>query len=367
MTDGEYALALGGLMRRYAHGEVSRREMEAERDQLRRARGAARIGHPIDLTEQQRMTFDRADWLEWRRGGIGASDIAAIAAVEGAYGSPWSVWISKVAPTVDDTDSTDMEFGRYAEPMVANWFADKHALRVIGVQTRCTHPEHQWALATADGFVADIDGVLGGLEIKTAREPWPDGPPLAYQAQAQWSMFVTGQPRWWIACYHRTLTGDPFTVHCIERDDTDIAYLHQAATTFWHDHVLTGTPPAVDAHPATSEALNNAWPNPTDTTIEADDQLAATVALLGARKAEARNLDAKITELENRVKAAIADHSTLTCGHDAKNRPRVIATWKPQERNGFDHAAALTDDPTLARYKTITVSRVLRLKPTKEN
>ena len=67
------------------------------------------------------------------------------------------------------------------------------------------------------------------------------------------------------------------------------------------------------------------------------------------------------------MKAAIADHSTLTCGHDAKNRPRVIATWKPQERNGFDHAAALTDDPTLARYKTITVSRVLRLKPTKEN
>lgn len=51
MTDGEYALALGGLMRRYAHGEVSRREMEAERDQLRRARGDARIGHPIDLTE----------------------------------------------------------------------------------------------------------------------------------------------------------------------------------------------------------------------------------------------------------------------------------------------------------------------------
>lgn len=51
MTDDEYAVALGGLMRRYANGQISRHEMEAERDQLRRARGDARIGHPIDLTE----------------------------------------------------------------------------------------------------------------------------------------------------------------------------------------------------------------------------------------------------------------------------------------------------------------------------
>ena len=57
----------------------------------------------------------------------------------------------------------------------------------------------------------------------------------------------------------------------------------------------------------------------------------------------------------------------LTCGHDTKGQPRVIATWKPQERTGFDHTAALADDPTLARYKTTTTSRVLRLKPTKEN
>ena len=41
MTDGEYALALGGLMRRYAHGEISRREMETERDRLRAARNAS--------------------------------------------------------------------------------------------------------------------------------------------------------------------------------------------------------------------------------------------------------------------------------------------------------------------------------------
>lgn len=317
---------------------------------------------------------ERADWLEWRRTGLGASDVAAVAHVQGAYGSPWSVWADKVGLAIDDRDNADMEFGRYAEPMVARWFERKHGLYVVGEQTRCAHPDEPWAHATADGFVAEspnssIDDVLGGMEIKTARDSWADGVPLHYQAQSQWSMYVTGLHRWWVACYHRTLSGDPFTLHVVERDEDDIALLLAAARPFWHDRVLAGVQPDVDATRATTEALAHAWPDVADDAIEADDELAAYVALLGARKAEAKMLDAKVAELENRVKAALADHSTLTHGLDAKGRPRVLATWGWQERSGFDHRAALAADPTLARFQTTTPVRVLRAKtPTqKEN
>lgn len=313
----------------------------------------------------------RDEWLAWRRTGLGASDVAAIAGIPGSYGSPWSVWLSKVGVTEGD-DNADMKFGRYAEPMVARWFEMEHGLHVVGEQTWCTSPTDPWALATPDGFVAEspnsaLDAVLGGMEIKTARDSWADGVPIPYQAQCQWSMFVTGQPRWWIAAYHRTLTGDPFTVHVVERDDEDIAYLYNAARTFWHDHVLTGTAPAADGHRATAEALAAAWPDPADDHLEADDDLAALVALLGARKTEAKTLDGKITELENKVKAAIADHAGLTYGTDAKGKPRVLASWKPQDRAGFDAAAALAADPALERFRTTTTSRVLRLKTQKES
>ena len=44
------------------------------------------------------MTVDeeRNAWLDWRRGGIGASDIGAVVEADGAFGTPYSVWLSKV-------------------------------------------------------------------------------------------------------------------------------------------------------------------------------------------------------------------------------------------------------------------------------
>lgn len=314
---------------------------------------------------------ERAGWLEWRRTGLGASDVAAVANVAGAYGSPWSVWADKVGLTTDDSDNADMEFGRYAESMVARWFEDKHGLYVLGEQTRCAHPDETWAHASADGFVCEspnsaLADAIGGMEIKTARDSWAEGVPLHYQAQCQWSMYVTGHARWWVACYHRTLSGDPFTLHCLERDEADIALLLAAARPFWHDHVLTGQAPDVDAARATTEALNAAWPEAVDT-VEADDGLAATVALLGARKAEQKILDAKVTELENRVKAALADHTALTHGIDAKGKPRVLCTWSWQDRSRFDLAGALNEYPDLDRFQVNTPVRVLRPKTMKEN
>lgn len=42
---------------------------------------------------------DRAEWLEWRRNGIGATDVAGILGVS-PWASPWSVWADKCAPTL---------------------------------------------------------------------------------------------------------------------------------------------------------------------------------------------------------------------------------------------------------------------------
>jgi len=59
-ADRTYALAYGGLLRRYSNGEIDRRTMEAEREELRNDRAAqladedradAMIGEPIDLAD----------------------------------------------------------------------------------------------------------------------------------------------------------------------------------------------------------------------------------------------------------------------------------------------------------------------------
>lgn len=316
-------------------------------------------------------SHDRTEWLNWRRTGLGASDVAAVASLPGAYGSPWSVWADKVGLTGDHDDTTDFKFGRYAEAMVAAWFQGELGLTVTGEQARCTNLDEPWILATVDGFVvesANSDQVdaLGLLEIKTARDSWADGVPLHYQAQAQWQMLATGLQRVWVAAYHRTMSGDPFTVHVIERDAEDIALLYKKAHTFWHEHVLTGIPPDTDGTDATAFALGAAWPDPADDNVEADDDLVEAVRALRICKTDAKHLDLHIAELENRIKAAIGDRQTLTHGHDTKGRPQIIATWKPQQRSGFDHATAMARYPrALTRFKTTTTNRVLRLKTIK--
>ena len=320
---------------------------------------------------------DRDLWQAWRKTGLTATDAAKIIGLS-PWGSPWTVWADKVG-LIDgnDIEVTDaMEFGTRAEQLLNAWFTDKVGLHVIFPQAWCTHPDHPWMLATVDGFAAEspastFGDVLGGIEDKTtsdSADEWKTRIPLHYQAQAQWQMAVTGSPTTWMPTLHVAFGRVQFEVHQVARDEDDIAMLIDAGNKFWHDHVLTGVPPQTDASQATSDALGIAWTGHTvDDAIEADPDLIAVVENLRAAKAAAKALDEEITYHENQIKGALAEHTTLTAGHDPKGRPISLATWKPQDRNTVDLATLRTIYPrSIARHTTTTTSRVLRLgKPPK--
>ena len=60
------------------------------------------------------MSSERAEWLDWRRGGIGSSDIAAIIGLS-PWATPYSVWAEKTGRLDNhDNDDTVKEFGRRA-------------------------------------------------------------------------------------------------------------------------------------------------------------------------------------------------------------------------------------------------------------
>lgn len=318
------------------------------------------------------MSIDRDQWLAWRRTGLSATDAAKIIGLS-PWGTPWTVWANKVG-LIDDTDVevTDaMEFGSRAEPMLAAWLYDRTGIYTIGAQTHVTHPGRPWMLATVDGYAADhpaatIADAIAGVEIKTtsdSADEWKQSIPLHYQAQAQWQMACTGLPATIMPTLHLAFGRLQFEVHTIARDEEDIAMLTAAGERFWHDHVLAGIAPDVDASQATSTALGAAWAEHTvDDAVEADDDLVATVANLRDAKAQAKALDEQITYLENVVKAALADRTELVAGVDAKGRPVRLATWKPQERHGLDVPALKARYPrACARFGTVTTSRVLRL------
>lgn len=321
------------------------------------------------------MSVDlRADWLAWRREGIGGSDVGGILGLS-PWESPYSVWLSKVSALTGDEPTAAMEFGVRAEPMLARWFTDRTELVVAGEQTWCTHRSEPWMRCTVDGFVVDSFGApylasaLGVAEWKTtgdAEGEWRPQVPHHYACQATWSMAVTDQPVVWFGVLHLAFGRPEFRVYEFARDLGDEAFVVDACRRFWTDHVLTGEPPPLDAHPATTAALKLQWPTP-EGSVDADDHARLLVEQYHYFTAEAASATAELEATKNELRGVLADRDALVDGVDAKGRARVIASWKSQTARRVDIDRLRVAYPDLCReFETESSVRVLRVPKRKE-
>jgi len=297
----------------------------------------------------------RAEWLAWRRNGIGGSDIAAILG-HSSWASPWSLWAEKTGLyTPPDHMTERQQIGLDLEAAIAGMFHRKTGLYVTGEQTWIERPrDDEWARCTVDGVVSEgpnapsIAELLGGFEAKTdGRFSWPDGIPIAYQCQGQWNMWVTGLPRWWFAVLH---AGFRFEVYELEADHEDMCHIVAAARSFWHDHVLTGVPPETDGHDATLAAIAEAWPTEqTGKSVELDTT--AVEAFEAWQRARGYRLHWERSEkaLKAELQAAVADAETA-CLDGVP-----VLSYRSQTRQPFTVAAS-----------TFRVLREIKPKPNKE-
>ena len=281
-------------------------------------------------------------WHDWRRDGIGASDIGALLGLS-RWDSPWSLWATKVG-LLSPTETTErQQMGHDFEPVIAQLFTRKTGLYVAAEQTWCANPAEPWMRCTVDGFVGegfepdgtvvldiDMSTALGGFEAKTdGRLGWPDGVPDSYEAQAQWSMGVTGMERWWIAVI---FSGWRFEVFEVKRDDADIAFMVGRARTFWFDHVLTGTPPPTDGSQATLDALAEVYPEPVEgksIDLAAIPGLTSTHRLWLYHKNEAKVQKAMAAGHAATLQAALGDAEEGTIDGVP------VVSWRKIDRGGY--------------------------------
>lgn len=149
----------------------------------------------------------RAEWLERRRSGIGASDAACVMGL-----NPWKsnldLWMEKtgrVTP-VDISDKPAVQYGKEAEGFLRELFA----LDFLGYTVyydefgMFRNPEHPWLFATLDGFFETPDGRSGVLEIKTTE----------IKRRVQWASWKNRVPdHYYIQCLHQLLaTGYDFCI-----------------------------------------------------------------------------------------------------------------------------------------------------------
>lgn len=281
---------------------------------------------------------DRTEWLEWRRAGIGGSDIGALLGFS-RYTSPFALWADKLGLIPSTETSERQAIGLDAETFLAQVFHRRTGLYVGHQQTWCTHPLHYWARATIDGLVfetrtADIrDLALGTVQFKTdARRSWQgitdpiNGVPAAIEAQCQWEMGVTGVEHCWLVV---GFGGWNIEVFELEFRPTDFAYMLDIAAGFWRDHVLTGVPPDPDGTDATSQAIAAVWPTHSQGEAVAIDDLAELLTERGELKDLISSREKRVKEIDNTIKARLGEAEIGTVA----GIPHV--TYRTIERDGY--------------------------------
>lgn len=274
---------------------------------------------PKLLMTQADADADRARWLELRRGGVTASEIAAVLGIAPkTWTQAFRLYHFKTGELDDDGfQSEEMSFGTFAEPFVAERLARARPALVVGEGGLYAAYDQSWMMATFDRLLYEgpVDAQLGADfalapgELKTAGslEEWGSDPddavvPDHYRAQCYWQAAVGGYQvvflavmfRWSckVVVYELPIDGDALA---------DIAFMQERALAFL-GRVEAGDPPPVDWTEDTTRALKRLHPDLEDRDVRVPRRLAARYR--AAKRAKARH-EERVGRYENELLAAM--------------------------------------------------------------
>jgi putative phage-type endonuclease len=292
---------------------------------------------------------DRDAWLDWRRGGIGGSDIAAVCGLSKFSGAtPLGVYLDKTGLIDAQAESEAMRWGNLLEAPIVREFELRTGLYVACEQWRAVDDAHPWRRATIDGLVfrrlrQDAgENALGLLEVKTTGDRDWDELPDGYALQCQWAMGILGLKRAWLAVLFR---GQRLDITALDFDPAVYAALGRIGDAFWADNVVAGVPPAPAARDL--DAVRDAWRTRVDDgkRIEATPELLKLAELWLDAKDYANATAARADELEARLRLELGDAVALEAdGID-------LLTLKPQ------NTAARIDEKALRGRLPLTAAR----------
>jgi putative phage-type endonuclease len=174
---------------------------------------------------------DSAEWLRWRRDGIGGSDAAAVLGLSRFKRPAWLLRLKCGLLEEDPPGPAALE-GKRLEPEARWLYIEKTGIVVRPVCLQSTR--FPWLRASLDGLSVDRQRAV---EIKCGQRNYEEvsafgSPPSHYYAQVQHVLAVTGLPRcdyWSYRPYE-----DPVLLE-IPRNEAYIARLIEVEARFWSD------------------------------------------------------------------------------------------------------------------------------------
>lgn len=306
------------------------------------------------LTERQR---------EERRSSIGASEVAAVFGLD-RYKSELDLWNEKTGQTPEIEPGPEqaerMLIGDLMEQPVATLLERRHNRKVVKPTSTYRHKsgvlhanvDRQWDKAQRGSPL---------IEIKNTgyTEAWGD-PDLGQEAlpehvlvQVQAQLLCADAESATVAVM-QARNGQRLVEYTVYRIEKMITLIAERVPAWWEKHIVKGERPALDRQPMAALA---ALKPVTDKVVEIDSELVIHYA---QKKAA---FDVAEDELEA-AKLALAQHIG-----DAEQGICEMGRvhFKPQQREQFDKARFMAENPQVAAAftRTITTARSLRVYPKK--
>lgn len=277
---------------------------------------------------------DDPKWLEWRRGGITATEVAD--AANGTYGGAYGVVARKLGLITVEQNAA-MQRGHDWQPRIADAVHALTGLFVVGEETWCQNSDDPMIRATVDGFVSPVDTAsfadcVGVLEVKTRgkgvrpnRDRWAD--------QVQWQLLAAGLERGILAEAVIDDAADPADSVCdalylseIEADPFRQELLLSLAVDLWASFQMGELPEPSDPSALDDvKAVHGGVPD--GDKVDLSD-LAEEVERFHRIKAAVKEVSDERDLLEARIREAIGDAPGGTSDRFAVtvSKPRQVMT-----------------------------------------
>jgi len=193
------------------------------------------------------VNFTQGDkeWHEWRKNGIGASDIGVIMG-SNKFRTPLQLWDIKCGYRAEDEINYAMAHGIKNEERAREWINNNHQLKLEPICVEdVAHPEFK---ASLDGYcsehntLAEIKCPVTDDILDKAREKQQI--PMYWQHQIQWQIMLTNPTRAFIALwdyrYDSCITVECFAQPTLQKQ------MREKASEFWR-MIQVGSPPVPSA------------------------------------------------------------------------------------------------------------------------
>ena len=300
--------------------------------------------------------LSREKWLQYRKQGLGGSDIGAIVGVS-PFKSALQVYIDKATETIDDYDSEALRQGRDLEDYIASRFEEETGMRLRKSHAIWVHDEYDFMLGDFDRIVI---GKQIGVEIKTvspfASHKWTENKiPWEYQLQVQHYLAISNFSCWYICAL---VYGTELIIRKIERDEELIKNLITIEKRFWEENVLAGVMPEPDGSKQAGELLAKYYP------VERGKKTVLTedISLQLRRREELADLIKKMETEKKTIEQSLLKYLGENDSTEAENT-EFFVRWSSYTTARVDADRLKKEEPEIyERFKKISPVNKLMIK-----